>query len=67
VKKKKKVTWSKYFFGGYGKNSAIFFIAFLSSPCYETPKNTIKKNRPKQRREKRKKHGGEFFFLLVMS
>jgi hypothetical protein len=25
----------------------FFFMAFLNSPCYETPKNAIKKNRTK--------------------
>jgi hypothetical protein len=37
--------------------SAIFLIAFLNSPYYETPKNAIKKNRAKQPREE--KHGGK--------
>jgi hypothetical protein len=29
----------------------------LNSPCYETPKNAIKKNRTKQPREKKKTEG----------
>jgi hypothetical protein len=37
----------------------FFFIAFLNSPCYETPKNVIKKNQTKQPREGGKKNGGE--------
>jgi hypothetical protein len=35
----------------------FFLIAFLNSPCHETPKNAIKKNRTKQPEEK--KNGGE--------
>jgi hypothetical protein len=30
----------------------------LNSPCYETPKNAIKKNRTKQPKEKKKKKNG---------
>jgi hypothetical protein len=32
------------FFGGCGKIPATFLIAFLNSPCHETPKNAIKKS-----------------------
>jgi hypothetical protein len=35
----------------------FFFMAFLNSPCHETPKNAIKKNRTKQPREKKKTEG----------
>jgi hypothetical protein len=37
----------------------FFLIAFLNSPCYETPKNAIKKNRTKQPRGKKKKTDGK--------
>jgi hypothetical protein len=47
VGKKKVTPVSKYFFGGCGEASAIFFIAFVNSPCYETPKSAIKQNRAK--------------------
>jgi hypothetical protein len=33
-------------------------MAFLNSPCHETPKNAMKKNRTKQPREE-KKNGGK--------
>jgi hypothetical protein len=36
------------------KKSRFFLIAFLNSPCYETPKNVIKHNREKQPGEKKK-------------
>jgi hypothetical protein len=55
------------FFGGCGKVSAIFLIAFLNSPCYETPKNAIKKPTKTTEGEKRKKNGGEkkpHFFVM---
>jgi hypothetical protein len=31
------------FFSGCGKFSAFFLIVFFYPPCYETPKNAIKK------------------------
>jgi hypothetical protein len=36
-------------FDGCGRLSAIFLVAFLNSPCYETPKtatNKIEQNKP---------------------
>jgi hypothetical protein len=42
------------FFGGCGHVPAIVSIAFLNSPCYETPKNVIEKNRTKQPGEGKK-------------
>jgi hypothetical protein len=52
---------SECFFGGCGKLSVIFFIAFLNPPCYETPKNAIKKieQNAKQPREKKKETEGK--------
>jgi hypothetical protein len=44
-----------------------FFIAFLNSPCYKTPKNAIKTNRAKQPREGGKKRRGEKKNIFVMS
>jgi hypothetical protein len=46
----KKCKKSEYLFCGCGKFSAMILIAFLNSPCYETPKNT-KKNRAKQNKK----------------
>jgi hypothetical protein len=37
----------------------FFFIAFLNSPCYETPKNAIKKKSNKTTEGKKKKNGGK--------
>jgi hypothetical protein len=34
-------------------------MAFLNSPCYETPKNAIKKNRTKPTEGEEKKTGGK--------
>jgi hypothetical protein len=45
----------------------FFFIAFLNSPCYETPKNAIKKNRTKQPRVKKKKTEEKKAAFFVMS
>jgi hypothetical protein len=45
----------------------FFFIAFLNSPCYETPENAIKKNRTKQPREQKTKKTDEkkaTFFVM---
>jgi hypothetical protein len=39
----------------------------LNSPCYETPKNAIKKNRTKQPRERKKKTEGKKAAFFVMS
>jgi hypothetical protein len=47
------------FFGGCGKISAIFFIAFLKPPCYETPKNVIKKIEQKKGGGREKKTEGK--------
>jgi hypothetical protein len=59
-KREKKVTQvSKQFFLAAAGKFAVFFIACLNSPCYETPKNARKKNRAKQPREGEKKNGGE--------
>jgi hypothetical protein len=71
-KKKKKVTQvSKYFFWELRQAEEIFarffFIAFLNSPCYETPKNAIKKNRAKQPWVKKKKTEGKKAAFFVMS
>jgi hypothetical protein len=41
----------------------FFFIAFLNSPCYVTPKNAIKKNRAKQPREGKKTEERKPYFL----
>jgi hypothetical protein len=51
------------FFGGGRKISVIFFIAFLNSLCYETPKNVIKKNRAKQPGEEKKTEEKKPYFL----
>jgi hypothetical protein len=47
------------FFGGCGKIPAIFLIAFLNSPSYETPKNAIKKTPSKTTEREKKKTRGE--------
>jgi hypothetical protein len=46
----------------------IFLVAFLNSPCYETPKNVIKKSSKTTEDEKKKPFfvmspDGFFFFL----
>jgi hypothetical protein len=58
---------SESFFWRLQKNFRDFFIAFLNSPCYETPKNAIKKNRAKQPREGEKETEGEKTTFFVMS
>jgi hypothetical protein len=47
------------FFGGCGTFPAIFFIAFLNSPCYETPENAIKKIEQNNRGRKKENGGGK--------
>jgi hypothetical protein len=45
----------------------FFFITFLNCPCYETPKNAIKKNRTKQPKEGEKKLRKKKAAFFVMS
>jgi hypothetical protein len=47
----------------------FFFIAFLNSPCCETPKNAIKKNRTpnETNRGREKKNGRKKAAFFVMS
>jgi hypothetical protein len=49
------------------KFSQFFLIAFFNSPCCETPKNAIKKNRAKQPREKKNSGGQKCHHFCVMS
>jgi hypothetical protein len=45
------------------KNScALFLIAFLNCPCYETPKKRDKKKSSKTTREKKNAGGGKHIF-----
>jgi hypothetical protein len=37
----------------------FFFMAFLNSPCHETPKNAIKKKSHKTTEGEEKKNGGK--------
>jgi hypothetical protein len=37
----------------------FFFIAFFNSPCYETPKNVIKKKTNKPTEGEKKENGGK--------
>jgi hypothetical protein len=45
----------------------FFFIAFLNSPCYETPKNAIKTKSNKTTGGKKKKTEGKKAAFFVMS
>jgi hypothetical protein len=45
----------------------FFFIAFLNSPCYETPKNAIKKKSNKTTEGKTKKTEEKKTAFFVMS
>jgi hypothetical protein len=49
---------------GCGEFSAIFFIALLNSPCYETPKNAITKKIEQNNRGRKKKTGKKTFFVM---
>jgi hypothetical protein len=48
--KKKKSDVSNYFFWELRRFSRGFFIAFLNSPCYETPKNASNKINGRKKR-----------------
>jgi hypothetical protein len=56
-RKRKKVACevSNYFFWELRRFSRDFFYRVFDSPCYETPKNAIKKNRTKQPGKRKKK------------
>jgi hypothetical protein len=43
----------------------FFFVAFFNSPCYETPKNAIKKTEQNQPREKTKTEGKKAAFFVM--
>jgi hypothetical protein len=44
-----------------------FFIAFLNSPCYETPENVINKSGKTTEARKKENGGGKPPHLFVMS
>jgi hypothetical protein len=48
-------------------SARFFLIAFLNSPCYETPKNAIKKNRTKKSKEEKKRTEEKKAAFFVMS
>jgi hypothetical protein len=51
------------FFGGCGTSSVIFFLSrFFYSPCYETPKNAIKKKSSKTTEGEKKRRGKKNIF-----
>jgi hypothetical protein len=52
-------------YGGHGKFSVVFLIAFLNSPCYETPKKRDKTNRAKQPREEKKTEEKKAIFFVM--
>jgi hypothetical protein len=55
---------SECFFGGGGKFSAIFLIAFWNSPCYECPKTRLKKSSKTTEGEKKTEGKKATFFVM---
>jgi hypothetical protein len=48
-------------------SAVLFYRVCFYSPCYETPKNAIKKNEQNNRGRKKQKNGGKKTPFFVMS